>query len=153
MKSMTNVCRRDLGVVERRPIQSIITIWNLPQMSVYVGQLKIPVGEMVRSKRNCSSDQDHALEVGDICKRLGERGYSQHLSKAVQKVKNISREKLLLERENPRIQQRIDRQHGNHSGTKVIFSTPYSRDFKKHLRHHKKNTLPFWKPIPFYLGS
>lgn len=87
----------------------------------------IPVGELIRTKRNCSTDQAFTREQKKVCDRLRSRGYPEWtLSRAKHRVANMSRDILLREKDNTC--QKID---GDNS---ITFSTTYSKQYREIVR-------------------
>lgn len=56
----------------------------------------IPVGELIRTKRNCTDDNTYEQQKEQVCNRLQSRGYpTWSLHRIEQKVVNIPRNDLL----------------------------------------------------------
>lgn len=90
----------------------------------------IPIGELTRAKRNCSSIEGYTEERNKVCERLKDRDYPDWILKRAQdRVDHVDRSSLL---------NTVTNRKGNRS--RVVFSTPYSTDYtnickiiKKHL--------------------
>lgn len=83
----------------------------------------IPIGELVRAKRNCSNDELYHKECDNIMDRLTQRHYpSWMLNRAKDRVNNTMRASLL--------ETRIPHPKKSMSTT-TIFSTPFSRQFRQ----------------------
>lgn len=90
----------------------------------------LPVGEFIRTKRNCSSAEKYSHHEQQVVARLGERRYPKWaIDKAMYRIRDIPRDNLLTKKvtSNPR-------------KTTITFSATYSPQFsqitsiiKKHL--------------------
>lgn len=84
----------------------------------------IPMGELVRAKRNCSSATAFDIEKQTVCKRLKERQYPPWmLGRATEKIAHVDRESLLGNNTHKPL--------SHISDGFSIFSTPYSLQFKQ----------------------
>lgn len=85
---------------------------------------------MIRSKRNCSLESNHKNETAGIYDRLKQRNYSDStLKKAIEKVKQIPRKKLLDANK---------KKHYVVLSSSVVFYTPFSVEFR-HIANIIKN--------------
>lgn len=85
----------------------------------------IPIGELVRSKRNCSDSGVFQMEVQNICERLTQRKYPKWMfNRATEKVATMPREQLLKDKTMSGISNKSLKNKVS------VFSTPYGVEFK-----------------------
>ncbi|XP_078502402.1 uncharacterized protein LOC144756435 [Lissotriton helveticus] len=68
----------------------------------------IPYGEMVRTRRNCSRDEDYTHELNQLKLRLSKRGYAKKdLARASEKVSKIDRATTLLSKKRELVRHKL----------------------------------------------
>lgn len=102
----------------------------------------IPVGELLRSKRNCSTELQYQKEKDDICNRLKQRGYSNEILDRATEIADTRDRQTLLKYEHKKTM--TNKNDKKLSYNKPMFITTYSTEFTK-IRQIINKYIPILK--------